>query len=159
MPHGKQVLATAHTCNPEAHAPGHGPRRQQQHQWPGFGVILGCGGSRAPEAWKANSPPPNQPPTPPNQPQNHKGKLRNEPLHRSTRLFVGMALQFGDQVRRCVCPRLGRHPVKVVRTKYWTKQFLVSLKTTEKRYISQKMLHLPHFSALGRATKAPGERR
>ena len=50
-----------------------------------------------------------------------KGKLRNEPLDRSTRLVVGMALQFGDQVRRCVCQKLGRHPVKVVRTKYWTK--------------------------------------
>ena len=50
-----------------------------------------------------------------------KGKLRNEPLDRSTRLFVGMALQSGDQVRRCVCQRLGRHPVRVVQTKYWTK--------------------------------------
>ena len=29
--------------------------------------------------------------------------------------------------------------------------------TTKKHYISQKMLHLPHFSALGRATKALGE--
>ena len=29
--------------------------------------------------------------------------------------------------------------------------------TTKKRYISRKMLRLPHFSALGRATKAPGE--
>ena len=50
-----------------------------------------------------------------------KGKLRNEPFDRSTRLFVGMALQSGDHVRRCVCQRLGRHPVKVVPTKYWTK--------------------------------------
>ena len=30
---------------------------------------------------------------------------------------------------------------------------------TKKRYISQKMLRLPHFSALGRATKAPGKTR
>ena len=29
--------------------------------------------------------------------------------------------------------------------------------TTKKRYISQKMQRLPHFSAHGRATKAPGE--
>ena len=53
--------------------------------------------------------------------EKESGKLRNEPLDRSIRLFVGMALQSGDQVRRCVCQRLGRHPVKIVRTKYWNK--------------------------------------
>ena len=44
------------------------------------------------------------------------------------------------------------------RTKEVLDQVVSSVaETTKKRYISQKKLRLPHFSALGRATKAPGE--
>ena len=75
-----------------------------------------------------------------------KGKLRNELLDRSTRLFAGMALQSGDQVRRCVCQRLGRHPVKVVRTKYCTKYFLVSLKPQKALHFSENVAPATLFS-------------
>ena len=83
-----------------------------------------------------------------------KGKLRNEPLDRSTRLFVGTALQSGDQVRSCVCQRLDRHTASCESRTYEVLDQVVSsvANTTEKRFISQKMPRLPHFSALGRAS-------
>ena len=39
-------------------------------------------------------------------------KLRDEPLDRYTCLGLAMALQSGDDVRRCFCQRLGAHPSK-----------------------------------------------
>ena len=87
-----------------------------------------------------------------------KGKLRNEPLDRSTRLFVGMALYIiwgsSPQMR---LPETWSASWES-RTNEVLDQVVSSVaKTTKKRYISQKMRRLPNFSALGRATKAPGE--
>ena len=86
-----------------------------------------------------------------------KGKLRNEPLDRSTRLFVGMALQSGDEVRRCVKPETWPASCESCTNKVLDQVVSSVVEPTKKRSISQKMLRVPHFSAPGRATKAPGE--